>query len=291
MTKKIALVVIDPQNSFCKVVDPARQQVLHDGELCVPGALDDMTRLANFVDRLGKKLDDIHVTMDSHHQLHIAHPIWYRDADGNQPGPFTIMREVKGAIIGSRIDSGGISHDIGEFTCFSPSVYRRTLAYLKALKASGRYSHIIWPPHCLLGTPGHNIVAQLADALFKWERDNNAAIDLVTKGSNFFVEHFSAVRAEVVDPADPTSTLNTYFIDSLMDADEIVFAGEAGSHSLANTVRDIADHCNDGEVIEKCILLMDGTSPLPGFEACQARFVEDMSTRGMKMTTTINYLM
>lgn len=290
MTRKIALVIIDPQNSFCNVVDPARQQVLHDGELCVPGALDDMSRLANLVDRLGKKLDDIHVTLDSHRQLHIAHPIWYRDADGKQPDAFTVMREVKGAIIGSRLDSGGIPHDIGEFSCFSPSVYKRTLAYLKALEASGRYPHIIWPPHCLIGTPGHNIVPQLAEALFNWERDNNAAIDILSKGSNFFVEHFSAVRAEVVDPADPTTPLNTYFIDRLMNAEEVVFAGEAGSHSLAATVQDIADYCNDGAFLKNCVLLTDGTSPLPGFETYQDRFFEDMAASGMKMTTTIDYL-
>ena len=79
------------------------------------------------------------------------------------------------------------------------------------------------------------------EALLDWERDNYAAVDIVTKGSNYFVEHFSAVQAEVVDPTDPSTQINTDLISTLMEADEILIAGEAGSHTLADTVRDIAN--------------------------------------------------
>ena len=293
MSKRVDLVIIDPQNSFCKVVDPAQQQVLHDGELCVSGAWDDMTRVAGLVNRLGKKLNDIHTTMDSHHQMHVAHGIWFRDSKGNQPAPFTIMREENDAIIGSVFDpKAGASHDVGEFTCFTPSAHKRTLEMLKQLRASNRYPHCIWPPHCLIGTPGHNVVPQLAEALLKWERDNHASVDFVTKGSNHYVEHFSAVRAEVVDPADPSTQLNTDFISVLMEADEILFAGEAGSHCLANTVRDIAEEfrASNDEFIKKCVLLVDGTSPVPGFGGLQDKFITEMTARGMKCTTTVDYL-
>lgn len=290
MSRKIDLVVIDPQNSFCKVVPIAEQQVQHDGELCVAGAWEDMQRVADLVTRLQTKLNDIHVTLDSHHRLHISHPIWYKDSNGNNPLPFTIMREENGNIIGSRFDANGQQSDVGQFTCFRPSVHKRTLEYLRTLSANNRYPHCIWPEHCLIGTPGHNVVPHLYAALVEWEKENYASVDFVTKGSNHFVEHFSAVKAEVVDPEDPSTQLNTSFIDTLMEADEVLFAGEAGSHCLANTVRDIADSFKDDSFIKKCVLLTDGTSPVCGFESYQQKFVSDMIARGMKYSTCADYL-
>lgn len=289
--KKVDLVVIDPQNSFCKIVDQNQQQLIHDGELCVTGAWEDMNRLSDLVKRLKTKLNDVHITLDSHHPLHIAHPIWYRDSKGNNPDPFTIMREDKGSIIGSKFDAKGNQFDVGEYTCFRPSATKKTLEYLRALAAAKRYPHCIWPPHCLIGTPGHNVVPQLMEALLDWINYNgDTVVDFVTKGSNPFVEHFSAVKAEVVDPDDSSTQLNAAFISTLMDVDEIVFAGEAGSHCLANTVRDIADSFADDSFIKKCVLLTDGTSPVPGFEKYQTDFIRDMTARGMKTATCADYL-
>lgn len=289
--KKIDLVIIDPQNSFCKVVDPAEQQQLHDGELCVPGAWDDMARVGEFIKNRGSKLNDIHVTMDSHHQLHIAHPMWYRNSAGQPPNPFTSMRNENGVIVGSEFDANGNPQDVGEFTTHPPSFTKWTLHYLDEIAKSGRYPHLVWPPHCLIGTPGHNIVSPLLDALFEWERQGPGMVDIVTKGSNYRVEHFSAVRAEVVDPEDPTTQLNTQFISTLMDADEILLTGEAGSHCLANTVRDIANEfASDDSFIKKCVLLEDATSPVPNFENLQEDFIKEMTSRGMRVSSTTDYL-
>ena len=70
MSKRIELLIIDPQVDFC---DPNR------GALYVPGAEQDMKRLAKMIGRLRDKLADVHVTLDSHHFIHIAHPIFWRD--------------------------------------------------------------------------------------------------------------------------------------------------------------------------------------------------------------------
>lgn len=291
MPQSIHLLIIDPQNSFCKVVDPAKQQEIHDGELCVPGAWEDMERVAALINRLGKKLDDIHVTMDSHHLLHIAHPIWFRDSKGNEPGPFTLMREENGQIIGTAFDANGQPYDLPDpFTTKRPTFLKWTLEYLRGLSASGRYPHCIWPPHCLIGTPGHNIVAPLEDALLNWCVETHAYVDFVTKGSNFRVEHFSAVQAEYPDPEDPTTQLNSDFISTVMEADIILLAGEASSHCLANTVRDMANSFGDDSFISKCVLLTDGTSPVPNFENLADDFVKEMTGRGMKQATCADFL-
>lgn len=290
MSGRIDLVVIDPQNSFCNVVDPGQQQAIHDGELCIPGAWDDMQRVADLIGRLGSRIDSIHVTMDSHHLLHVAHPIWFRDSSGRHPEPFTIMRQQDGRILGSRTGAKGDPHDVGEFTTTRPDDLERTVEYLRQLAAGDRYPHCIWPPHCLIGTPGHNLVSPLAEALLQWCRNNLRRVNVAMKGSNSFVEHFSAVRAEVADPDDPQTHLNTQLIDEWVRADEILLAGEAGSHCLANTVGDVARELPDEMFVKKCVLLGDGTSPVPGFEQYQEDFINRMTARGMRTTTCADYL-
>lgn len=282
MARKIDLVIIDPQNSFCKVVSESQQQVLHDGELCIPGAWEDMVRLAELVRRASNAIDDIHVTLDSHHPLHVSHPMYYKDSKGNQPIPFTCMREENDRIIGSVRDSSGNFVDVGEYFGFLPFIHKKALNYLKSLAAIGRHPHIVWPPHCLIGSPGHNIVQPLFDALLEWETKNFAALDIVTKGSNFHVEHFSAVQAEVVDPSDNSTQLNTAFIELVHKADEIWLAGEAGSHCLPETVFGMANYFQDDSFIRKCTWLTDATSPVPGFEKYQEDAIQQMTKRGMK---------
>jgi len=72
----------------------------------VPGAWEDCVRIGNLINRLGKVIDDIKLTLDSHHQLHIAHPMWFKDVKtGKCPTPFTVMREENNRIIGAQFNS------------------------------------------------------------------------------------------------------------------------------------------------------------------------------------------
>ncbi|MBC7807742.1 MAG: hypothetical protein H7145_16540, partial [Akkermansiaceae bacterium] len=65
--------IIDPQVDFC---DGPK------GTLFVAGADDDTRRLAAMVRRLGKRVDDYHVTLDSHRIVDVAHPIFWKDSAG-----------------------------------------------------------------------------------------------------------------------------------------------------------------------------------------------------------------
>ena len=111
-------------------------------------------------------------------------------------------------------------------------MYRRALTYVQTLAKNGRYPLCIWPPHCLIGSPGHAVMPELFAALLDWEQ-RFALVDYVTKGSNIWTEHYSAVQADVPDPADPGTQINTALIQTLLKADMIAVAGEAGSHCLA----------------------------------------------------------
>lgn len=263
---KVHLVVIDPQVDFC---DPS-------GALYVTGAERDMDRLAQMVCRLTGKLDDIHVTLDSHRLIDVAHPVFWKDSGGRNPAPFTI-------ITASEVESG-------RWMPALPGLTGHMLTYVQTLEANGRYPLCIWPPHCLIGSPGHCVVPELRQALQQWESRRFALVDYVTKGSNPWTEHYSAVAADVPDPEDPGTQINTRLIQTLMDADLVAIAGEAGSHCLANTVRDIAQSFGGDSYVKRLVLLEDATSPVPGFESLQTQFIDEMSARGMQISNTREFL-
>jgi len=228
MPKKLLraeLFIIDPQDDFMGNDDGSPYTVkLANGStltasLPVKGAVSDMKRLAALVRRVGHKLAATRVTLDSHHRIDVAHPGMWRDQNGRPPAPFTIISadDIRNGIWAPR----------------DPALRPRLLAYAEKLAAQGNYPLMIWPPHCQIGTWGHNVQVDLVDALMEWEDKYFATVDYVTKGTNVFTEHFGALQAEVIDPDDPTTQLNIDLLRALQDADIIGVAGEASSHSCS----------------------------------------------------------
>ena len=267
--ERIDLLIIDPQVDFC---DPS-------GSLYVDGAEKDMGRLAELIKRFGQKIKKIHVTLDCHHLIDVAHPLMWRNSEGKNPDPFTIF--------GSKEIKDGIWIPV------NPSYRQRFIDYCEDLEASGRYPLCIWPPHGLIGQPGNNVFPVLADVLQEWETSRIDNVDYVSKGSNPFTEHYSAVKAEVPDPEDPSTQLNTHLIDTISQADKILVVGEAGSHCVKSTVEDIADGFQNDEYIKKMVLLEDAVSPVQSpvvdFPAIQAQFIADMKARGMQTALTTDF--
>ncbi len=263
----LRLLIIDPQNDFCD----------KNGALCVPGADADMTRLAAMIRRLKNKIDDIHVTLDTHHYVDIAHPIFWVNSDGGHPDPLTTIITVEDV-------------ENGTWRTTNPRLGKRALEYVKTLRDNNRYALVVWPYHCLIGSWGYGVYPELLDAMLEWEKDF-CMVDFVTKGSNIYTEHYSAVQADVPDPQDPSTMLNTRLIQTLEEADIIALAGEALNFCVANTVTDIADNFGE-ENIKKFVLLEDASSPVPGkdFEPFTEKFMNDMSRRGMKISTTTDFL-
>ena len=248
------LLLIDPQEDFCNP---------RSGALFVAGAEADISRIAALVQRV--ELDAIHVTLDTHHVLDIAHPLWWRDADGNPPARFTI------------IDS------LVHWRAANPAHQARSAAYVAALARNGRYPLCIWPPHCLIGSAGHAVAPELFAALCTWETRTGRSVDYVRKGENPFTEHYSAIAADVPDPEDSATLPNQALLAALCQADEILVCGEAGSHCVASTVRDLV---SQGIPAQKLTLLTDGFSPVPGFTHLQDAFLSDLKAAGARLTTT-----
>jgi nicotinamidase/pyrazinamidase len=285
---KIELLIIDPQNDFCypgakdffptlakeAEVSLRSSGLWNPGSLFVPGANKDMDRVANFIDEVGHKLYAIHATLDCHHHIDIAHPVTWINSKGEHPAPFTI------------ISVDDVDKDV--WFCSFPYERQYCKKYVHKLAENGRYPLCIWPPHCLIGTIGNSVYKPLADALLRWEIKNNANVNYLTKGSNWRTEHYSAVRADVPDDEDPTTEMNQEFIKPLKEADELLLTGEALSHCLANTVRDIAEGFGDKSLIKKFNLLQGASSNVPGFESMGEAFVKDLSADGMRISDHID---
>jgi nicotinamidase/pyrazinamidase len=270
---KVHLVVIDPQQDF--------MDGWQDATLPVTGATEDMRRLASMIDRVGPRLAGIHVTLDSHQEIDVGHPHFWRNRDGKNPPPFTM------------ISADDIKNDI--WVPRKQGLKQRMIAYAETLEQNGNYPLMVWPEHCIVGEPGWLVQEDLRAALKRWKIQQFRTVDNVTKGTNPLTEHYGALEAEVPDPNDPSTQLNTRFIDMLAQADIVVVAGEALSHCVKSTVDQIAGNIGE-EHIRKFHILTDATSPVgavpngPDFPEISRQWLKDMESRGMHLTTTDAFL-
>ena len=275
MKLKTHLLIIDPQNDFCDLPEAYRPIDPLSGErvqpaLPVAGAHADMQRLAALVRGAGSALNGITITLDSHHRLDIAHPLFWQAGDGAAVSPFT-------TITAAQVRAGA-------FRPRDAAALPRALAYLDELEVRGRYTLMVWPVHCEIGTWGHNVHADLKAACAAWEERQVAIVQTVNKGSNPWTEHYSAMQAEVPDANDPDTQLNQSLIAHLDQADLLLIGGEASSHCVRATTEHIVAHLPSGRR-EKIVLLRDCMSAVGGFEPQAAQFLDSMQAQGVRLAS------
>lgn len=264
---KIQLLGIDCQEDFVNSIT---------GSLYVPGADIGIQKITDFIKRKGSSIDDINMTLDSHRTQHIAHSSFWRDPNnGDHPNPFTIITKQ--------------DVENGKWCTTSPGMQRWAAEYTAQLERGGKYPLIIWPIHCRILSDGHKLQPDLFKALCDWEEEQIAIVNYVTKGSNVKTEMYSALKAEVVDPSDPSTQLNVKFIESLQECDLIGVFGFASSHCVRATLSDIIESFGD-KYISKLVLLTDATAPVEGFEKAAEDFIKEMVHRGMQTSTTDKFL-
>lgn len=277
------MIAIDPQYDFHDV--PESHQVItgYDDQgnpmriapaLPVPGAWEDAKRLGQFIETYRNHLSKIVVTLDTHQRFDIAHPLYWRDAQGNHPAPFT---PISNADVQNKV-----------WVPVFQQYYQHALDYTAALEADGKYALLIWPPHCLVGEPGHNIIEPVRQAIAKWEEARFTRYMPLSKGHNPHTEHYGGCEAEYPMPNDPTTRLNRKFIQSIEDNDINIITGQALSHCVASTVRQIADNFDEAN-IKKLVLLIDTSSPVDRFEQQGEDFVKEMVARGMRIAKTTDF--
>ncbi|GAB3642152.1 cysteine hydrolase family protein [Spirosoma arcticum] len=249
-----AFLIIDSQFDFCHP----------DGALFVPGAEQDVDRMAGLIRQYTNRIDHIVVTLDTHHLLDIAHPLFWKNAQGDHPAPFT-------RVAADDVDTGRWVPQ------FSPD---KTRQYVRDLEADGQFEHFIWAEHCLIGSRGAALHDTLLDALKHWSRKRERDYVAVPKGLYPLTEHFGIFRAQVPDPAVPETQLNTALIADLDRFDTVYLMGEARSHCVANSLKQLLDFAPS--LVPKVVVVSDCTSDVAGLGHLADPIYEEARTRKVR---------
>lgn len=255
MSAHTLLLIIDAQFDFC---NPS-------GALFVPGADEDIARIVTLLENESSGIDDVIVTLDTHQVLDISHPGFWKDRNGNPPPPFTpiTLKEVK----------NGAWRPIWE--------EEWVLAYLEKLEKENAFTHFIWPEHCVLGTAGHALEPALADALARRARKTGRNHLTVIKGLNPFTEHFGIFEAQVPMGGDPDTQLNTQLLAQLDEYDRILVCGEARSHCVATSIRQVIRHAPG--LIPDMVLLTDCMSDVAGMGHLAGPIYAEAKSKGIRL--------
>jgi nicotinamidase-related amidase len=258
----LALFIIDPQVDF------------HEGgSLAITGATEDSRKIANLIRKNTTKIERIVVTLDTHHKMHIHHAAFWTNSEGGLPDPFSV------------ITPDDISS--GKWQAKQPEMRSWSLEYAQKLQAGGRFALVIWPDHCILGTEGHSVHPPLMEALNEWAVAQKRSINWYFKGQNNRAEMYSALKAEVEVPDDPTSALGTKLIETLAKHDKVLCCGEAKSHCVNWSVRHLLEGWPKGREAD-IVLLNDCCTAVAGFEDAAKTFESDMRTAGVSVCNAEN---
>lgn len=257
---KIALLLIDPQFDFCHP----------QGALYVPGADQDVIRIAQFIDDYSSKIHQLIITLDKHQVIDISHPGFWTNDDGALPDPFTV-------ITASDVDN------LNWIPKFNPGYVRN---YLHKLEDQGQFQHIIWPEHCLIGTKGAAIDDTISSAVIRWVHREGRNYKTITKGQHPYTEHFGAFRAQLPVHGAPDTELNTKLLDSLKPFDKIILAGEARSHCVATSLAQIMQYAPG--LVSKLIVLTDCMSDVTGLGHLAEPIYTQALADGVKFTKSNN---
>jgi nicotinamidase/pyrazinamidase len=254
MKKDVLLLVIDMQYDFC----------FPDGALYVHGAEKDAERLGRFINKYSERIDHIVLTQDNHNVIDISHPAYWEDPNGNHPLPFT-----------------QISYDDIEKGLWKPCYERdRAISYIKSLGQQGEFPHVVWPEHCIIGSRGAAIADEVLEPVKSWARKGRF-YDLIVKGTNPLTEHFGALKANIPLKDSPETQLNKGLVATLKDYGAIIVAGEAKSHCVATTVKQMLDF---SDIPGKLVLIEDCMSDVTGFETLALPIYEEARRKGAKFS-------
>jgi nicotinamidase/pyrazinamidase len=270
------------------------------GSLAIPTADEDAGRIAALIRNDPEKIDRIVATMDSHQKLHIANPSFWVPGERNsgekeRPDPFTIisaedlvndvwrprsdlklpkdMSTVLDPTIFPEIEK--VQDEDGNF-----SISKYCIEYARRLEERGRFQICVWPEHCLIGSSGHGIVAIVLDAVHEWTEKTGRTVEWIMKGQNLLTEMYSVLEAEV--SVSTETAFNKNLQASLLQSDRLIVCGQAMSHCVNYTVRDIVNHWPESER-SKIELLTDCASAVPGFEAAAQSFQDEMKEAGVRL--------
>ena len=254
---RLGLLLVDIQNTFC----------IPDFELFVAGrsgtgAVDDNRRLCEFIYRNLGRITQVFPSLDTHHAMQVFHAIWLVDEEGNPPPPYSLISPED-------VEAGRwrVNEPVAEALGIDTDYAARHLEhYTRQLAEGGKYDLTVWPYHAMLGGIGHALVSAIEEAVFFHGVTRYSRPEFQVKGDKPLTEHYSMLGPEVKEGPDGErlGETNTALVETLLEFDAVVVAGQAKSHCLAWTIDDLLEDegVRERELAERTYLLEDCTSPV-----------------------------
>ena len=248
-SRRIDLLLIDVQRDFCHP-----EGTLYVGGRSGEGAVEDNRRIAEFIYRNLARLTNIRCTLDSHNNFQIFFPWFWVDSHGEPLAPHTLItvdgRDAK-RLVNTDPLGNVLQEDVNPNPAIAPWVTDKGYDWLveqcrfynRELAAGGRYTLYLWPPHCLVGSPGHTVTGVVDEArtLHSLARASQSWEEI--KGTHNLTENYSVLRPEVLTTWDGgvLAERNVRFYRTLVEADALIVAGQAASHCVKSTVQDLME--------------------------------------------------
>jgi len=261
--EKIAVVLVDYQHDF---VDPT-------GTLYVPGSQDDVARFLTWFYANAHKISSVYASLDTHLPFQIFFSSWWKDPKtGEHPQPFTPITV----------------EDVTSMKWVPLIQPNWSIKYVHLLQQQAKKDLMIWPYHTMEGTLGHMLVSPISEAIAWHSAARSTQPTYVVKGRTIRTEYYGIFGAEVPDPDDPDSSLNVTLLDAVMKHDKVYVAGEAKSHCVLETERQLLSRFgNQPDLIKKLHFLRDCTSsvshPVIDFDAMAEAELAAMERQGVQM--------
>jgi nicotinamidase-related amidase len=254
-TVKVALLGIDIQNTFC----------LPGWELYVDGAQDDIDRLLRWGYSNLDHITKIFLTRDKHFPIHIAHPFYWKDKDGNHPEPFTTITEQDVLSFKWQVNKD-IAHLVFPGENSVSKMVCHAVDYTRWLRETGKYVLTIWPEHAGAADASSAIVSSLVEFANFHTYARSAQYTVWEKGEKPNREHYSPFQTEVgLTRGDDEGEFRIDLIDELLDYDAIITLGQAETHCVKAAEESILNRIieTDPAKADRLYLVLDGTSKVP----------------------------
>lgn len=229
------LVLIDAQRDFC-----FPEGTLYVGGRSGRGALEDNHRIASFVYENLAVISEITCTLDSHLPFQIFFAPFWVDRAGAPLTPHRTISvdEIRAGAVRPNPDATAASGapDLDWLT-------KQVLFYCESLAKAGRYVLYLWPPHVLVGGDGHALVGVIQEARLFHAYARGARNGVEIKGMHPLTENYSVFAPEVLLTHDGASlaSRNGALIDSLLQEDRLIIAGQASSHCVKSSIDDLLE--------------------------------------------------
>jgi nicotinamidase-related amidase len=269
-TEKIAVILVDYQHDF---IDPT-------GTLDVPGSQEDIARFLTWFYTNAHRITSVYASLDTHLPFQIFYSSWWKNPKtGEHPQPFTVIT----------------ADDVSNMRWVPVIQPDWSVRYVHQLQQQAKKDLMIWPYHTMEGTLGHMLAAPISEAIAWHSAARNTQPTYVEKGRTIRTEYYGIFGAEIPDPEDPASSLNVTLLDAVMKHDKVYVAGEAKSHCVLETERQLVGRfANAPDLLKRMHFLKDCTSsvqhPVIDFDSLANTELAAMERQGVQVVLSTDPL-